>query len=354
MFPRIGRQFDDQPIVPPPPPPPPPDPPRPNVTMDDADPRVLQLRADGDARRTQLQNTSATTPGPSRSQDGTGLTPEKQELLLDLGQIALSVVGIVDPTPISDGANAVVSLLRGDFFGAAVDAVSMLPYAGDLAKIGKLPKFLKVIENAVNIAKTDARFADAIRPALQRLRDALHAAPLDSLPAAVREPLEGMRSKIDEFFGTHPAGGESFVGTLRGGRVELPGVAVRRVDYTKRPRDEYNQLRRDFDNTGRASFVRDLAGDPQKAARLREAGLSDADISMLADGRIPAGWQVHHKLPLDDGGTNDFGNLVLIKNDPYHLAITNAQNAATRGMNVGDTRQLDWPIPEGFVYPPRP
>ena len=62
---------------------------------------------------------------------------------------------------------------------------------------------------------------------------------------------------------------------------------------------------------------------------------------------------MHHKLPLDDGGNNDFANLVLIKNDPYHLTITNAQNAATRGMQEGETRQVNWPIPEGFVYPPR-
>ncbi|MGG1688404.1 HNH endonuclease signature motif containing protein [Pseudalkalibacillus sp. NRS-1564] len=30
------------------------------------------------------------------------------------------------------------------------------------------------------------------------------------------------------------------------------------------------------------------------------------------------GYQVHHKLPLDDGGNNDLSNLILIKNDPNH------------------------------------
>ena len=35
-------------------------------------------------------------------------------------------------------------------------------------------------------------------------------------------------------------------------------------------------------------------------------------------GLVPDGWQVHHKIPLDQGGTNDVENLVLIKNDPYH------------------------------------
>jgi uncharacterized protein len=65
-------------------------------------------------------------------------------------------------------------------------------------------------------------------------------------------------------------------------------------------------------------------------------------------------WQVHHKLPLDDGGTNAMDNLVLIKNDPYHLTITNAQAELTRGMTAGETRTLDFPIVPGVVYPPAP
>jgi hypothetical protein len=67
------------------------------------------------------------------------------------------------------------------------------------------------------------------------------------------------------------------------------------------------------------------------AAVLRDAGMSDADIAMMAKGRIPSGYQVHHVLPLDDGGTNATSNLVLIKNDPNHMLITLYQNKQTRG-----------------------
>jgi hypothetical protein len=38
--------------------------------------------------------------------------------------------------------------------------------------------------------------------------------------------------------------------------------------------------------------------------------LSEDDIARMKDGLNPKGWQVHHNLPLDDGGTNDFANLV--------------------------------------------
>ena len=69
---------------------------------------------------------------------------------------------------------------------------------------------------------------------------------------------------------------------------------------------------------------------------------------------MPQGWQVHHKLPLDDGGTNSFDNLVLIKNDPHHIALTNAQRTLVGDLAVGQSRQVDFPIPRGFVYPPTP
>ena len=66
---------------------------------------------------------------------------------------------------------------------------------------------------------------------------------------------------------------------------------------------------------------------------------------------VPDGWQVHHKFPLDDSGTNDFSNLVLIKNDPYHKVITNYQKAATKGVSVGSSNYIKWPIIEGTIYP---
>ena len=72
----------------------------------------------------------------------------------------------------------------------------------------------------------------------------------------------------------------------------------------------------------------------------------------MKDGLNPKGWQVHHNLPLDDGGTNDFTNLVLIKNDPFHKAVTNEQNSLTRGMAPNESKKIKWPMFEVDVYPP--
>ena len=86
--------------------------------------------------------------------------------------------------------------------------------------------------------------------------------------------------------------------------------------------------------------------------QLKKAGLTNTDIQMMKDGLVPSGYQVHHKIPLDGGGTNSFDNLVLIKNDPYHKVITNTQNSLTKGLLEGDSVMIDnWPIPEGNIYP---
>ena len=66
------------------------------------------------------------------------------ELKLDLAQAALDVAGVADPTPISDGLSGIMSLARGDFIGAGLSLVSMVPYAGDaLAKTAKGARLAK-------------------------------------------------------------------------------------------------------------------------------------------------------------------------------------------------------------------
>jgi hypothetical protein len=303
--------------------------------------------------RTAIQNAELADQYEANQVNTTdsNLDDEKGALLLDLTQMALDIAGIVDPTPISDGVSGVISLFRGDWLGAGISVASMIPYVGDLAKAGKLPKVLKSIERAIELAGKDAKFAERLAPVLEKLRSALHAAPLDKLPSPIRRPLESMRNKIDDFFNSTRKS-DNFVGEVRGQRVELPGVRTERFSYTKRDRVQYEQLRKDFDNSGRADFLKRLAREQED--KLRAAGLNDAEIALVKEGKVPQGWQVHHKKPLDDGGDNSFNNLVLIKNDPYHQAITNAQKRLVGDLTPGQTRAVDFPIPEGSIYPPKP
>ena len=56
------------------------------------------------------------------------------------------------------------------------------------------------------------------------------------------------------------------------------------------------------------------------------------------------GYQLHHELPLDDSGTNDFSILVLMKNELYHKVITNYQNSIARTMKIVDSKEVLWSI----------
>ncbi|WP_349677029.1 HNH endonuclease signature motif containing protein [Pseudomonas sp. UBA1879] len=67
-------------------------------------------------------------------------------------------------------------------------------------------------------------------------------------------------------------------------------------------------------------------------------------------GKLPnEDWQVHHVKPLDDGGTNSYDNLVLIKNEPYHKVLTNAQRTLTGKTTLGESKVVEWPMIDGDI-----
>jgi hypothetical protein len=149
-----------------------------------------------------------------------GLTNAQKELMLDLGQIGLDIVGLVDPTPVSDGLNGIVSLFRGDFLGAGISAVSMIPYIGDAAKLGKLGKWSKTIDRAIDIARAapNSAMSKALRPAIDKIADGLNAIPnsvLNKLPASAKNQILEMRAKANAFLNgpTATSGAKLVAGT---------------------------------------------------------------------------------------------------------------------------------------------
>lgn len=142
--------------------------------------------------------------------------------------------------------------------------------------------------------------------------------------------------------------------SLRGVEHTIPDWHLEDISYTKRAPEARDALRQTFNSHVRKDFVQDLAEN--HADDLKAAGLKPKQIERMASGRLPEGYQVHHILPLDDGGTNATSNLVLIKNDPDHMLITQYQNSTTHGMEAGDMRHLEWPMPDHpvSVWPERP
>jgi hypothetical protein len=88
---------------------------------------------------------------------------------------------------------------------------------------------------------------------------------------------------------------------------------------------------------------------------LKKAGFTDAEVPSLVQrlqgGQGIPGYQLHHKIPLDFGGTNDFSNLILMKQTPYHSAFTSFQNSQI-DIAVGQTQTLNFPRVTGSFYSP--
>ncbi|WP_255590675.1 GH-E family nuclease [Algoriphagus sp. NBT04N3] len=71
----------------------------------------------------------------------------------DILSAALDIVGVVDPTGIADGLNAGLQAKNGDWLGAAISTAGIIPYIGDVAKVGKIGKDVKIINNAIDATK---------------------------------------------------------------------------------------------------------------------------------------------------------------------------------------------------------
>lgn len=130
---------------------------------------------------------------------------DTQTLILDLTQMTLDITGMIEPTPISDGTNTVISLFRGEWGQAGLSALGMIPYLGDAAKLGKLGKWAKTISNAIDAAAGNPAVRKALEPAMQKIADALDKIPqsvLDKLPESARKQIDEMKAKLDNFMAT--------------------------------------------------------------------------------------------------------------------------------------------------------
>jgi Bacterial toxin 46 len=144
-------------------------------------------------------------PGASYSRPGSvrdsgGLTPEQEELALDIAQLTLDIVGVFEPTPFADGTNALISIARGDWLGAGLSGISIIPYIGDLAKTGKLPSYAQKLHRAIELARQDANFARYLSPALYKMKSVLDTIP-DNLSPRVQSMVDTIKRPLESFIG---------------------------------------------------------------------------------------------------------------------------------------------------------
>ena len=130
--------------------------------------------------------------------------PSNDDLLEELAIIALDIVGIFDPTGVADVSSGVWSAVRGDWLGAGISVLGVVPYLGDLAKAGKLGRYAQTLESAVSIAISNSAFRRAAERPLRGIWNVLSSVNLRRLPSAISEPLMRCRTALARLFGSPP------------------------------------------------------------------------------------------------------------------------------------------------------
>lgn len=152
--------------------------------------------------------------------------------------------------------------------------------------------------------------------------------------------------------GNHPA---ALVYHPTGVRA-LHGFTIQRITYERKlDREVYRRERRYEFVVARKAWIKEIA--TQRAAELEGAGISlEAIARMVETGKAPAGYHVHHRLPLDDGGTNAVNNLILIRDDVEHRAVHGYYNPGEQRidqMAYGQKGEIALPMPpeDTIIYP---
>jgi len=77
----------------------------------------------------------------------------------DVLSASLDIVGIVDPSGVADGLNASLEAKRGNWFSAGISALGIIPYVGDLPKVGKIGKDVKIIKKAIKAVNGNSKLS---------------------------------------------------------------------------------------------------------------------------------------------------------------------------------------------------
>lgn len=137
-------------------------------------------------------------------------------------------------------------------------------------------------------------------------------------------------------------------GGVKFGFTAINGFSLINKEYKTPPKRQREITRDDFKKNVRPAFLKYIAKHYE--AQLRKIGVTDAGLARMRNGIGVNGYNVHHKLPIHGGGTNDFSNLIFMPIPPHdelHNKVINPQikNLDTR---MGVTIKLPWR--EGMVW----
>ena len=122
---------------------------------------------------------------------------------------ALDIVGIIDPSGVADGLNATLQAKNGDYFGSLISAAGVIPYVGDIAKVGKVGKDVKIINAAIDAVRAEKNAYRSLITGLQKhhlIPKAVYNKRVSELSSLlVRDSGKNLKKLPNKFHGNHPA-----------------------------------------------------------------------------------------------------------------------------------------------------
>lgn len=122
----------------------------------------------------------------------------------------------------------------------------------------------------------------------------------------------------------------------------INGFRLKEVEFKSPPKKQREAMREQFKKEVRPAFLKYVAQHFEK--ELRAMGISDTGLATMRKGYSVNGYNVHHKLPIHGGGTNDFKNLIIMPIKPHdelHHDVIDPQ-IKNQNLNAGVKIKLPW------------
>ena len=151
--------------------------------------------------------------------------------------------------------------------------------------------------------------------------------------------------------------GEKFFARIKSRGLVMPfGLNAKAQKFKLRPKAENDALQLAAGGP-KKDYAKSVADDPSVREAFLKNGVKTNEIDdvmkkMKDDGKLPFGWDVHHIKPTKWCGDNSQANFIIVKNDPWHTALTSEQNIITNELKKGGLEDnIDFEV-EWVVFPP--
>ena len=135
------------------------------------------------------------------------------------------------------------------------------------------------------------------------------------------------------------------------------GMPLEKVTYKVPSKSVRQAMRHKFTQDIRPRFIQHLVQNCRD--QLFAAGVTEKEFAVMRDqGLVPPRFNVHHKLPIHGGGTNDFSNLILIDLASHQVIhdyidpqiMTRDRRGHQMMITEGQSRDIRLPAPQGNVF----